>query len=962
MSPSKLKGRSTLAVDGFLEELEKDELKKKTDLAALFQSFGIDLTKKGASYMGRCPFHDDKNPSLSVDPVKGLYHCFGCGESGDAIDLVRKIRNLSFREAVSYLKTEASAPVRILHVSSRPVSEAVIPVPVAAQAPVSSAEDATEIPSDAPPEVQAEAASPITEEPAPTPPAAVSVPLLDLVAEHYESLLIDSPEASRVARTYLEGRRLANPLALKRFHVGYSDGGLAEVLSAEQRDALAAKGLLKEDGSGGWREHFARCIVVPLYDEESHVSGFYGRRVDEGAAPAHLYLSGPHQGLANREAARVYRDRVILTEAVLDALSLEALGFHNAIPCYGVNGFTPLHEKLLSGERVAEVVIAFDADEAGRKGAAAVAERLAGLGIKAFIVKPPKVGEDSPGVSSPKDWNDYVVAGGTKDALDAALQAAEPAAPSAGAPTTASGLVVVKDKLATTFRSGQLSFRISGVKELFVSNLKVNIRASIEGSGEDTPDVFYDFLDLYSSRGRTSYAANVARLFELEPSRVERDLVAILEELEAERDRKLAGTKKERVVEVSPEDREMALAFLRNPRLEEEIVEDLSGLGCVGEDLNKLLMYLCASSRKLADPLSVIIISQSASGKSYLVDTVKKLMPPEDVIAVTSLSDQALNYIDDLKHKFLILGEAVHGDVVEHQIREMLSAKELARLVTLKDPETGRLASTIVRTPAVVASVMSTTNPHINPENASRCFVINTDESRGQTRRIHEAQRLKYSLERYKALKTVVPRLVAKHQAAQRLLKTVAIVNEFSRCLDFPDTLMRVRRDHDRFLDLIASVCFLRQYQKEEKRTEATSGSPGLSYIECDLEDYRIAHRIMVSGVLSSTMLDLPRGAQELYDSLRGLARKRALEEGLRVGEVHLSQREIREATGYGQSWVREHLRRLVEYEYVAIARGFGRGERAQYRVPSDEPMAALDMSMIPTPEAMAARVSRSEK
>lgn len=954
---SKLKGRPTLAVDGFLEELEKDELKKKTDLVALFQSFGIDLTKKGASYMGRCPFHDDKNPSLSVDLVKGLYHCFGCGESGDAIDLVKKMRNLSFREAVSYLKTEASPPVRILHVSSRPVSEAVIPVPVAPQAPASSTEDATEIPSDAPPEVQAEAPSPVTKVPAPTAPATVSVPLLDLVAEHYERLLIESPEASRVARTYLEGRHLANPLALKRFHVGYSDGSLAEVLSTEQRDALVAEGILKEDGEGGWREHFARCIVVPLYDEDSRVAGYYGRRIEADAQPAHLYLSGPHQGLANREAARVYRDRIILTEAVLDALSLEVLGLHNAIPCYGVNGFTSLHEKLLSGERVAEVVIAFDADEAGQKGALAVAGRLAGLGIKASIVKPPKVGE-----LSPKDWNEFLVAGGAKDALDAALQAAEPVAPSTDTPTTASGLVVTKDKLATVFRSGTLSFRISGVKELFVSNLKVNARASIEGRGEDTPDVFYDSLDLYSSRGRANYAANVARLFELEPSRVERDLVAILEELEAERDRKLADSKKDRVVEVSPEDREIALAFLQNPRLEDEIVEDLSGLGYVGEDLNKLLMYLCASSRKLADPLSVIIISQSASGKSYLVDTVKKLMPPEDVIAVTSLSDQALNYIDDLKHKFLILGEAVHGDVVEHQIREMLSAKELARLVTLKDPETGKLASTIVRTPAVVASVMSTTNPHINPENASRCFVINTDESRGQTRRIHEAQRLKYSLERYKARETVVPRLVAKHQAAQRLLKTVAIVNEFSRYLDFPDTLMRVRRDHDRFLDLIASVCFLRQYQKEEKRTESVSGAPGLSYIECDLEDYRIAHRIMVSGVLSSTMLDLPRGAQELYDSLRVLARKRAEEEGLRIGEVHFSQREIREATGYGQSWVREHLRRLVEYEYVAIARGFGRGERAQYRVPSDEPMAALDMSMIPTPEAMAARVSRSEK
>ncbi len=134
---SKLKGRPTLAVDGFLEELEKDELKKRTDLVALFESFGVSLTKKGASYMGLCPFHKDTNPSLSVDPVKGLYHCFGCGESGDAIELVKKLKSVSFREAVSYLKAEAS----MLHVSSRPLSEAVIPVPTASPIPSSSTED-----------------------------------------------------------------------------------------------------------------------------------------------------------------------------------------------------------------------------------------------------------------------------------------------------------------------------------------------------------------------------------------------------------------------------------------------------------------------------------------------------------------------------------------------------------------------------------------------------------------------------------------------------------------------------------------------------------------------------------------------------------------------------------------------------------------------------------------------------
>ena len=77
MSATRLKGRPTLAVDGFLEELEKEDVKKRTDLVALFGTFGVKLEKKGASFMGLCPFHDDRNPSLSVDGQKGVYHCFG---------------------------------------------------------------------------------------------------------------------------------------------------------------------------------------------------------------------------------------------------------------------------------------------------------------------------------------------------------------------------------------------------------------------------------------------------------------------------------------------------------------------------------------------------------------------------------------------------------------------------------------------------------------------------------------------------------------------------------------------------------------------------------------------------------------------------------------------------------------------------------------------------------------------
>jgi len=504
-----------------------------------------------------------------------------------------------------------------------------------------------------------------------------------------------------------------------------------------------------------------------------------------------------------------------------------------------------------------------------------------------------------------------------------------------------------RDGLFEVFKLGEVTYRVGGVKPLFVTSLRVNIRVSNDGGS------YYDSLDLYMARARTGFALAVGRSFGVEAARVEKDLVVILETLEANRDRQLAEGSKKPERELSAADRQAGLELLRDPALFDRIDADLSALGYVGEKLNKWLLYLCASSRKLDDPISILILSQSASGKSFLVDCVKKLMPPDEVVAVTSLSDQALNYIDDLMHKFLVLGEAVHGDVVEHQIREMLSGKELSRLVTVKDQETVKMASRVMRTPVIVASVMSGTSHNINPENASRAFVINTDESRDQTKAIHQHQRTKYSLGRVNASAEVAA-IVRAHQAAQKLLEKVAIVNEFAPLLDFPTNLMRLRRDHDRFLDLIACVAYLRQYQKSSQQ------SGGTRYVTCDLEDYKVAYRIMVDGVLASTLREMPKGAQILHEELLKLAKREATRQKLAVHEVTLTQRMIREGTQLGQTWIKENLRTLVEFEYLNVNRGGGERTKGFYKLRDESAMDRADLSMIPSPEEMAFKLKEA--
>jgi DNA primase len=902
---SRLGGVKTLKVSGILDEFEKDEVKKGVDIVSLFTSFGVHLEKKGKSWMGRCPWHEDSTPSLSVDLEKGLYNCFGCGESGDAFDLVMKERGLDFPSAVKFLKGADFSQLKS------------VPTPPKKETPKS---DKTEKLNKTPEPLNS-AETPLNGRKLGDSQTDTEAVDLKAIASFYHKALAKSQEA----RTYLEARGLTDKKLWSRFQIGYADGSLLQVLSSTQQKELTERGLIRSSG----KEFFQGCLVFPLLDEQGKVVSFYGRSIQAGTKPSHLYPPGPRRGLINREALKVYSDQIILTESVIDSLSLVQIGVENAVPLYGTSGFTAEHLEALQAERVQSVVLALDNDEPGRKASEKIADQLSKEGFSTSITSPTKK----------KDWNEEVLEGLTREGFESLLAEASPLEPEK--PKDAPVLEKKGSRYLFTF--GSLVYRLLGVKENFISSLRVNIQAKKEGS----EDRYIDNVDLFSARSRTSFASNLAYSFDLEKARVEKDLLAILEALEEERDKAFNQTEEEEII-LTDEEIQLGMDLLSSPDLFDRISSDTETLGYVGEDVNKRLLYIAASSRKLDDPISVIVLSESASGKSYLVDTIRKLIPAEDVLAMTSLSEQALNYLpeDGLMHKFLVMGEAVHGDIVEHQLREMLSAKELSRLVTTKDEKTGALTSRMVRKEVIVSAIMSSTNYDINAENASRSFVINTDESAEQTRSIHKIQRKKYSLERYRAKEENIPQIIHQHHCAQRLLEKRVIVNPFADLLDFPSSMMRARRDHERFMDLIACVCFLRQFQKEDQE------EGGLAYIACDLEDYRVAHDLM-QAILPSTLTNFPKAAMGLYEQVRELLQKKAEEERLEVEKVSVTQREIREATGLSQMFVKRNMKILCDYEYLIGSGSGARGSKRSYRLFKDEELALIDLSVIPSPEEM---------
>ncbi len=309
---------------------EVTRVKNGTDLVALVQSRGIELRRKGKSWQGRCPFHDDgKTPSLSVAPERGLWKCFGCGKGGDAIRFLEMHDKLGFRDAVIKLGG-TSAPKRAA--KSEPAKEKSYPPPSPASAPVTS----------------------------PT-----QLKLLTRVVDFYRRAFEENPRGAE----YLKSRGIKEASTYEAFRVGLVSGTLRQTLprEGEVAEGLAGLGVLTATGT----ELFYGCIVVPLVDEQGTPVGLYGRKIVDGE-PRHLYLPGARRGLVGPQSARTCKE-LIVTEGILDAMALWDAGYTNILPSWGVTGWTESHRELVRREQVRELYVCFDGDQAGRDGGGASA-------------------------------------------------------------------------------------------------------------------------------------------------------------------------------------------------------------------------------------------------------------------------------------------------------------------------------------------------------------------------------------------------------------------------------------------------------------------------------------------------------------------------------------------------------------------------------------------------------------
>jgi hypothetical protein len=349
------------------------------------------------------------------------------------------------------------------------------------------------------------------------------------------------------------------------------------------------------------------------------------------------------------------------------------------------------------------------------------------------------------------------------------------------------------------------------------------------------------------------------------------------------------------------------------------ILRDYELCGLIGEKFNKLLCYIAAVSRKMADPLSVLILSSSGAGKSALQDATLFFTPPEDVVKLTSITGKALFYKGEksLKHKLLAIEEEAGAEEAVYAIRNLISAKELVIEVTVKDYATGKMTTMENRVEGPTAVFITTTNPETDPETRSRFFVTNVDESREQTRKILEFQRKVQTLE-YQVKRSELLTVARKHWNYQRLLKPMLVVNPYAEKLCFVDDRLQGRRDQPKYLSLIRSVAFMRQLQKKIKKHN------GKDFIEVDKADLSIADELVrwlvgrniddLNGISRDLLLQIDRMLDERLVKLRKENSKEKLPDKY---SIQFTRRDVREYSGWAQTRIVRYLKELVDMEFV---------------------------------------------
>jgi predicted transcriptional regulator len=464
---------------------------------------------------------------------------------------------------------------------------------------------------------------------------------------------------------------------------------------------------------------------------------------------------------------------------------------------------------------------------------------------------------------------------------------------------------------------------LGGIKLNKLESLRVTLsvaKAVIPAKAGNLSYTLRHSIDLYNDNQVEKFTRKVAERLEIGTSVVRKTLQELTHELENYRFillQKLETENKPYTKELTKKEIQEAENFLRSTDLLSKTNEFIGKSGVIGEDVNRLLMYLIFTSRLTANPLHCISLGSSGVGKTHLQSKVSELIPQEDKIEMTVLSANAFYYFNrtELQNKLILIEDLDGAEGVLYPLRELQSKKRITKTVVHKDTKgTTKTIHLTVEGPVAVAGC--TTQESIYEDNSNRSFLLYIDESEEQDKKIMDYQRRTASGNINEQDEINAAEFL---RNVQRILNPIKVINPFAMHLELPASVFKPRRTNAHYLQFIEAVTFYKQYQRTQQINEET----GELFIETTIEDIKEANELITEVLLRKS------------DSLTGAARNHleTLKEYLAKNkQTTFTNAEIRRNLRVKASTLKRYNLQLIEEGYIKKIKG-KKGQTYHYEI-----------------------------
>jgi DNA primase/uridine kinase len=672
------------------------------------------------------------------------------------------------------------------------------------------------------------------------------------------------------------------------------------------------------------------CIVFPLKDNQNQIVSFYGRSLTKG----HYYLEnrkGLYPNYPSQEAKQL-----VITESVIDALTVQRFTEYEVLALYGTNGLTTEHTTALKNcKSLEEIVFFLDGDNAGGTATAKYAEQLNRLlpNVQISKVETPE-GEDPNSLTQshePEILNHLI------ENRTLLFSSTEQVAP-AGNKEPLDTQILSKSKLDTknpefmTYESGVLLISIlGGIATHPVDKLKVTLKIQRKDSDSPLHSIRHS-LDLYHDDQSEKLIRKASERLEIGSREVRLAIAELTEELESYRVNLIEQQKPKKAEKrlLTKIQEQKAIKFLESENLLKKTNVLIGKSGMIGEETNRLLMYLVFTSRLREPPLHIISLGASGTGKTYLQEKIAELIPEEHKLEITALSENALYYFDrtELKHKLVLIEDldGANDDKVLFAIRELQSKKRISKTIPIKDSK-GNLKTITLQVEGPICLAGTTTREKLYEDNANRSLLIYLDNSKQHKEAIMSYQR---EISAGAVNRKKEEEIKAFFKDMQSVLKPIKIRNPYATKLIIPETVFKPLRTNTHYLNFIEVITFYKQYQRQSKVDSQT----GERYIETTLEDIEEANWLLKEVLLAKSD-ELTKACRDFLEVLKSHL--------LREKKVSFYRSTVREWMRINPHNLRYYLNQLQQFGYIKIIGGNKHKSGYEYELTSKEEYTQLN-------------------